>query len=982
MQRRWNDAKIPPRLEGRLELSLPFLHHPGMTRALRHLSFLALAAALLFGSSPATAADAPLPSAAPDYLIDTWTSDDGLPQNSVISMAQTSDGFLWLSTFDGLARFDGKRFDVFNGDEVPALFGEVFSSLCADASGNLWLHGEQNRLVVVQQGHFRQLGPNDGLPPGGASIIRTGLDGTIWLGDEKGRLLKWAGDRFVMVQETPPTPDWGWMGDMQFDAAGNVWASKDKRVARLTGGKWSMIYQNEGEKSVGPMRLLRDGGVALAAGRRVDRLYRYSDGRFSEWDVIPGGFGGYFIAEDPDENLWVSRGLGLLRREPNGRWTVLTRTNGLPTDGVRSEFLDREGNRWFGTDGGGLLRLKRRTVRAFGVAEGLPRKVALSVAVDQTNSAWIALLGGGLNHFDGVRFSQITSPGWLEADQLVWCVRPAQDGGVWVGTYSAGIFHLDAAGTHLQQFDARSYPGMVDGNIQALLEGRAGDLWIGGGYGASHYSRGQFHLFTTTNGLADKNVSSIEEDRSGAIWIGTQSGLNRIAGQDIKTFTVADGLAGNSVRALFCDSEGDLWIGGRELTRLKQGRFSVLRARDGLLASPMKGIMEDDLGYLWFATGHGVLRASRSHLDEFCDTGQGPVEFLSFSKSDGLPSDECSGYEPAVSKGPDGRLWFATINGIAVIDPKHLTKNNVLPPVVIESVMADDKPLALPLNEAEARPDAAQVRIPAGTLRLDFRFAALSFNDPVKNRFRYRMEGFDPDWIEAGTSQIASYTRPPPGHYTFHVLACNNDGVWNEAGAALALTVLPLFWQTNWFRFLLVAASAGLIYYVFRARLARLEQRRQAQEAFARQVIETQETERQRIARELHDGVGQILLLVKNRLSQGMAKMGPRPLVQEHFGQAAADVTQAIAEIRATAHALRPVELDRLGLGQALESMLERAGGTTTTRISAELEDVRNSVGREVEIQLYRIAQEAINNVLKHANATNCAKSFVTGKGG
>jgi signal transduction histidine kinase/ligand-binding sensor domain-containing protein len=930
----------------------------------RHSTFYALAAMLLCRLQPASSSAADLPSAASEYLIDTWTSDDGLPQNSVISMAQTKDGFLWLSTFDGLARFDGKRFDVFNGDEVPALFGEVFSSLAADKAGNLWLRGEQNRLVLVRQGQFRQLGPSDGLPSGGAAALHADRDGAIWIGDEKGRLLKWAGDRFVVVEATPPASNWGGMRTIEFDAAGNVWASKGTRVARLAGGKWSMIFQNEGEKSVGPMRSLRDGSMAMVAGRQVDRLYRYSEGRLSEWDVIPGGFGGFFIAEDPDENLWVSRDSGLLRRDPKGRWTELTRTNGLPTDRVRSEFLDLEGNRWFGTDGGGLLRLKHRAVRAFGVAEGLPRKVALSVAVDQTNGAWIALLEGGLNHFDGVRFSQITSPGWLEADQLVWCVRPAQDGGVWVGTYSAGIFHLDGAGTHLQQFDSHSYPEMVDGNIQALFESHAGDLWIGSGDGVSQYSHGQFHRFTTANGLADKNVSSIEEDRSGAIWVGTQSGLNRIAGQDIKTFTAADGLAGNSVRALFCDSEGDLWIGGRELTRLKQGRFRVVRAKDGLSASPIKGIIEDDLGYLWFATGHGVLRASRSHLDEFCDTGKGPVEFLSFSKSDGLPSDECSGYEPSVSKDPDGRLWFATLNGLAVIDPKRLPKNELPPPVVIESVLADGE--QLPLSQDQT---GAPLRVPAGTLRLEFHFAALSFTAPEKDRFRFRLASYDEDWSSPDGAEVASYTKLPPGDYRFEVRACNNDGVWNNAGASLAIALAPFFWQTAWFRALVVFLAAGLVYAYVRSLLKRAERRRLAQETFARQVIETQEAERQRIAHELHDGVGQILLLVKNHLTLGMKKAEATSPGLEHFGQASSAASQAIDEVRATAHTLRPVELDRLGLGKALESMLDRIASTTTTRCSFDLDDVGESVGREVEIQLYRIAQEAINNVLKHSKA-------------
>jgi signal transduction histidine kinase/ligand-binding sensor domain-containing protein len=920
---------------------------------------------LLFRLEPLVAADAELPGAAPDFLIDAWTSDDGLPQNSVISMAQTTDGYLWLSTFSGLARFDGTGFEVFDGDHISELSGEIIYQMVADGDDRLWLRSVHSRILVGQNGLFRQLGEGDGLPSG-PLFLAADAQGTMWLGDDKGRLLQYTRGHFVVVQGSPPTPDWGGMARFDIDTAGVVWTWKPKACARLADGKWSVILQVQGEEGdIGTVHPLRDGSGVLLTRGNPDRLVRYANGRFSDLGPIPlRGYSILPMAEDPTGELWMAKNSGVMRRGLDGLWSELSPKAGFPSDMVRCEFMDRECNRWFGTDGGGLVRVKHRAAQAFGVAEGMSKKVALSVSGDGVNSIWVAALAGGVDHFDGTRFAPAHFPG-----DLPWCIRSVRGGGIWLGTFNDGLFLLDSEGTQRKHFRSDDHQGLISGPIQALFEAADGDLWIGGERGLTRYAAGRFHSWSATNGLADNQVNAIEEDRSDAIWIGTEAGLNRMKGGEITRFTVADGLAENAVRALCRDSQGGLWIGGFDLTRFKGGRFSAIRAANGLFVNNIKAMIEDDPGYLWFSTPHGILRASLRQLNEFCDTRKGRVDFMLFTKADGLPSNECSGYEPAAWKGGDGRLWFPTLNGVAVIDPKHLPENKVPPPVAIETVVADDKPLALPFGHLEAGPDGAQMRIPAGTARLDFRFASLSFTAPEKNRFRYRLEGFDADWSQAGPGQTASYTRPPPGDYHFHVSACNNDGVWNESGAVLALTVLPLFWQTDWFRMLVVAMTGGLIYWIFRTRLAQVERRRLVQESFARQVIETQEVERQRIAQELHDGVGQILLLVKNHLSLGMKNVEPSSPILEHLGRASSVTSQAIEEVRATARALRPVELDCLGLGKALEAMIERIGATTTARYSFELDDVEESIGREVEIQLYRIAQEAMNNVLKHSKA-------------
>jgi signal transduction histidine kinase/ligand-binding sensor domain-containing protein len=930
---------------------------------MRQLTCIAFSALFVPGTHLLRLVAADLPGAQSDYLIDVWQSDDGLPQNSVISMAQTTDGYLWLSTFGGLARFDGKRFDVFNGDLVPELAGEIFTTIRADAAGNLWLRGEHNRVVVGHNGHFRKLGEVEGLPAAGATVLEAGPDGMIWVGDSRGRLLKYEGGRFIVAQATPPTLDWGPLTSLILDAEGGFWTLAGGGCARLAGGKWSLLIPGKSMGDLGPMRALSDGSVVLVVGP-PDRLLRYWEGHFSDLGTIPGSFHWYFVAEDPTGDLWLPSGGGALRRDRDGRWTELTRSGGLPADGVRSELLDREGNRWFGTDGGGLVRLKRRAMRGVGVAEGMSKQIALSVAADGTNGIWVAVLRGGLNHFDGTHFSQVLLSPWFGTESLAWCVWPSRDGGVWIGTYTDGLLHLDAGGKTAQHFDSTASPGMIDGPIVTLLETRGGELWLGGERGLSHYSKGQFQSWTTTNGLVDDSIRALEEDTSEGVWIGTSFGLNYIQNGAIKKFTEADGLAGNAIHCLFRDSHGDLWIAGGGLTRFRDGRFTVLDVHSSPLARAITSIIEDDLGYLWFATTRGILRASRRQLNEVCGTPGREVEFSLFTKADGLPSNDCSGFQPAAWKGADGRLWFTSLNGVATIDPKNLHENQLPPPVVIEDVLADGQPLPWQLDQRETG-----VRVPAGTSRLEIRFAALSYSAPEKNRYRCWLERFDSDWSRPGTGQTAAFTRPPPGDYHFHVRGCNNDGIWNETGATIAVAVLPFYWQTKWFHVLVAAVLCATVFWLVRARLAQVERRRRVQEAFARQLIQTQEAERQRIARELHDGIGQSLLLVKNRLSQGIKQTQDTSPVSQQLQQASAEVSQAIEEVRSTARALRPVELDRLGLGKALESMLERSGASTHIKFSHELDEIGGLPEREAEIQLYRIAQEAVNNALKHSKA-------------
>ncbi|HTH47885.1 MAG TPA: two-component regulator propeller domain-containing protein, partial [Candidatus Limnocylindria bacterium] len=335
---------------------------------------LALLTAGLLAAGPVVQAETSildLPSPVSEYLLTHWSSDDGLPQNSIISMAQTSDGYIWLSTFGGLARFDGVHFEVFDGDLVPALAGEYFSTLRADQRGNLWMHGGHKGLVVGRNGHFRQLGEAEGLPPTGVEAIEVSSDGNVWVGDVKGRLLRWDGQRFVVAAENPPTPNWGLLGSMATDWSGRLWAQCYHEIAVFEQGHWTVVLHTE---KACPILPLHDGSFLHVRGDNCQELTRLVDGKLTDFGRIPGGFSGHFVREDARGNIWFTAGSGVLRLEPSGRWTRLSPADGLMVDTVRSELTDREGNFWLGTDGGGLVRLKHRAVRAVGQPDGMSKR--------------------------------------------------------------------------------------------------------------------------------------------------------------------------------------------------------------------------------------------------------------------------------------------------------------------------------------------------------------------------------------------------------------------------------------------------------------------------------------------------------------------------------------------------------------------------------------------------------------------------------
>lgn len=462
-------------------------------------------------------------------------------------------------------------------------------------------------------------------------------------------------------------------------------------------------------------------------------------------------------------------------------------------------------------------------------------------------------------------------------------------------------------------------------------------------------------------------MRSLFRDAAGTLWVGTDGrGLYRVRdGRLLTEHPLNESLAGASLGAIYEDRGGSLWVGagggrgsgGRP--QPPQGR--PLRARhdrQGLFDNVVSRILEDGRGNLWMSGNRGVFRVGRRELNDLADGRAASVNCISYGVADGMKSNETNGGgQPAGWKGADGSLWFPTIRGVVRIDPDNL--NPLPPPVHIEQVLVGKTP-ADPRRPVEVRPGGGD---------LEIHYTGISLAAPEKVRFRYKLEGYDADWVEAGGRRVAFYTNTPPGRYVFRVMAANNDGVWSAEGAAVSVVVVPPFWRTWWLVGCAAAAVALAAFLLYRRRIARVERARRAQEEFSRQLIASQEGERKRIAAELHDSLGQDLLIIKNRAALGLRLLDDPARAREQIEQIAGTASQSIREVRQIAYNLRPYQLDEIGLTQALEELVERVAGSCPVRLSASIDYIDDLLPADSAINLYRIIQEAINNVVKHSGA-------------
>jgi ligand-binding sensor domain-containing protein len=595
---------------------------------------------------------------------------------------------------------------------------------------------------------------------------------------------------------------------------------------------------------------------------------------------------------------------------------------------IRSMYEDREGNLWMGSIGGGLLRLKKRAVTTYTTDNGLPSDSVRAVTDDGIGGTWIST-SSGLAHLSGEKVTVYTDRDGLPSPYVTALLRD-RAGSLWIGS-NRGVTRLKDRGFVTYTPPAQGLSGLA---VMSLAEDRNGNVWIGTMEGLNRLRNGAFTIYNRATGLVSNDVRSIVEARDGALWVGTTGGLSCLRNGTFTNYTTREGLTNDYVRAIVEEPDGALWLGtyGGGLNRFKNGHFTPVTTREGLFDDFVSRILEDDHGNFWMLGNRGIFRVGRAALNDFADGRARSITSISYGIADGMKSSEGEGNaQPAGWRAADGKLWFPTIKGIAVLDPSPM---NTLPsPVVIQGVTLD----------RVAQAATHRVEIKPGQQNLEIYYAGLAFSRPEQVKFKYQLLGFDRDWIDAGTRRTAYYPQLPPASYTFKVIADNGYGVWNMEGQTLSVIVLPPFYQTWWFVTLASLTVAGLMALIWRQRVSRLQRAHAAQQAFSRQLIASQENERKRIAAELHDSLGQRLVIIKNLaliLLNGSSTDGAR----ERIDEISTEASQALGEVREISYNLRPHQLDRLGLTKGRRGTRQEGRGGLSDHLHLRDRRYRRSV--------------------------------------
>jgi len=625
--------------------------------------------------------------------------------------------------------------------------------------------------------------------------------------------------------------------------------------------------------------------------------------------------------------------------------------------------MDREGNLWVGTDGDGLDRVKRKI---FNTPAELHPWAALSLSDDAQGGVWTTFNADGLSYCLTNSVQDFAVGIYSNA----WSVLVDSRQQVWAGTVYEGLFRFQAG-----RFQPAPGAEILGPWVYALFQDHSGELWAGTQNGLARWDGQDWKMFTTRDGLSDNAVRAIAEDAGGNLWVGTENGgLNFYKGKRFISYQqTEDGPPGNDISALYLDKDGVLWVGtfGHGLGRFqdrKWTRFST--ARGGLASNSIGYIIEDDEGNLWIGSNMGLMRIPKKSLNDFTLGATNSISCRTYGEADGLPSRECSiGAQPAAIRTRDGQLWFPTVKGLVSVNPAELRPNLRPPPVMIESVRVDGREQRTNLL-ASTWPQAITIAPGSRQLmvQLEIHYTALNFTAPDEVRFKYRLEGRETAWTEVANTRTAYYSQLPPGHYHFHIIACNEDGVWNENGSFLDITVQPQFWQTGWFRIAAIAGFLGLIIAGVRY-FSTQKLQRQLQALKQREALER---ERSRIARDLHDQLGANLTQVALLGEMAEADKNEPVEIEAHaqqISQTARETTRALDEI---VWAVNPANDTLDGLVnyacKYAQEYFALAGLRYRADVPAQLPAI--AIPPEVRHNVFLAFKEAVHNVVKHAQAS------------
>lgn len=930
----------------------------------------------------------PLPSTKAQTRIDIWTTDNGLPQNSVTGLTRTPDGYIWFTTQEGLVRFDGVRFKVFNKSNTPEITNNRMTGAFADKSGRIWMDTEEGDVLSYEKGVFSIAMKSGEVPPGLRSAFFDNPLGSVIFfveythyPDQKSLYKHY---RYQNREFVPLTIE-GLSEDSYLiltDRDGGLWFAGEKGLRRYKDRKLEIF--DLGGFSAGEIYKTvyedRQGSIWLGyTDQQKQFLLRIKDGRVESFPSPLAPVSDF--AEDSRGNLWISLFRNGIYRIDQ-RWVAADK----PIPNLLEPVLlidrltgsghlcpDPEGGTWVGTNQG-LVRLTPQTIRVFSKQEGLPEENVYPVYEDSAGRIWAGVWENSLVRYENGSFKTFLR---TKDTYNLTSLFEDRSGRSWIGTVG-WLYYLDK-GTLVNFSGQAGFSGQTEFSV--ISEDRENNLWFGTSRGLSRYSGEKATVFTKKDGLPDDYIIALLQTRDGKIWVGTRGGLASIGNGKLTAFTTADGLASNYIRSLYEDSDGVLWIGSYDggLTRYKDGKFTRFTTKEGLSSNGVFCILEDDRGWFWMNSNQGIYRVSKQELNDFADGKTESVTSIAYNKQDGLLNVEGNGgRQPAGIKSRDGRLWFPTAQGIAVVDPESVTTNQLPPPVLIEDVFIDRNPVVDEKLQSTIY-NPSEIVLAPGQSNLEINYTGISYINSGQVKFKYKLEGLDREWNDVGTRRTAYYSYLPQGEYTFHVIAANRDGVWNTDGASVKVRVLPPFYKTNWFLATCAAAFLAMLWMLYQLRVRQLAHQ-------FNMTLEARVSERTRIARELHDTLLQSFQGLLLRFQSVLKILPERPLEARQRLESALDqAAGAIAEGRDAVQGLRSSAFETNDLANGITAIAEGLTSNTSAldspTINVEVEGAPRNLNPVVRDEAYRIAGEALRNAVRHAQARQIAVEIRYGEG-
>jgi signal transduction histidine kinase/sugar lactone lactonase YvrE len=914
----------------------------------------------LFGCSRESSALESNKSAATDFFSKAWQVEDGLPSSSVGRVVQDHHGYLWLATSEGLARFDGLSFQPFSSPLVATFISRNIRALVAADERTLLMLPGCGGVVRLGDGEFSLQPMSEPLTGKTLDALFVEPGGAIWVGIVNEGVARWQSGELKFFSSAEGLN----RGNAKVFFAyseGRVWIASGNFFGSYRDGQLTSFRQDLGSPLV---MTHSQSGLWLWIG---DKLQKFEHGQSRAITNFPWKSTASVrdLFEDQTGALWISTAAEGLFRFADGKFSHIQTSHTR----INAVSEDHEGNIWVATDGGGVNRLRPKNFQLFTSRSGLREDLSDSVWEDKFGTIWLGNRSGGLGCISNEVAHAVVLQGPSQPN--INCVAAATDGLIWFS--AAGSLWRFPPG---RSNSVRALPSLP--RVRALFQDSKDRIWVGGDDGLLGYFSGeQFHFYSNSNGYAGSSARSLAEGPDGSIWIGTeQHELFKLSGERWTQFTERDGLPGTPLRSIHIGRDGLVWIATFRagLLLYKGNRFIRISVPEGLPSEQITALLEDDTKQLWCCSARGIFYLRKRELLDFADGKISRVNPVSFGKSEGLSGGYAlDGFQPVACKSRDGRLWFCTQQGVVAIDPAAMKSNQHPPPVFVQSVLVNDQ------SRNFSSHGGALLEVPPRSKKIEFRFAALSYAAPEKVRVKYRLEGVDLDWIEAGPQRSAVYAALAPRNYRLRVTACNNDGVWNEQGASLVFTILPAWWQTWWFKTASVLALMSVVGLTVR-RLSHQRLKRKLERLEYQQGLER---ERKRIARDLHDDVGASIAQIGLALEEIREDSTPAEEVKLQSRQLSSRVRTLARDLDAVVWTVNPRN-DSLAelvayLSQYFLELFQNSSIRSRLEVAEEFPD--QSLSPEVRHHLFLAAKEAMNNVLKHSKATETTLTLARSNG-